>query len=73
MILDKSDLKWIRSNQVIIGRILSKLIEDRKNQVIDEEDPEKREKMRRWVKDLQLGLMILERAKQEKEDKLSGI
>jgi len=74
MILDKREIQWLKSNQIIISGILAKLIEDRKNEVIETDDPEKREKMISWVKELKLGQMVLERVKQNKEnDKFTGI
>ena len=74
MILEQKYIQFIKQHQVIIGEILVKLIEDRKNQIIDEEDPEKRDKLINWVKELRVGQMILRKTGQhKKKDNFSGI
>lgn len=66
MTLEKKQIEWIRGNKFQIAQILEKLIEDRKEQLVDEEDEEKREKLRMWVKELRIGLSILRGADVEK-------
>lgn len=69
MILNKEEINWIVQHQIVISKILVKLIDDRTSRVIDEEDSEKRDKLINWVKELKLGQMILNQAKQNKKGK----
>lgn len=74
MRLDKKQVGWIKQNRFQIAKILEQLITDRTNEIIDEEEEVKREKMRMWVKELRLGLSILRKVDPEKkEEDFSGV
>ena len=74
--LTKNEVQWLKRNKFQIAGILAKLIEDRKNDMVAEEDDIKREKLRMWIKELKLGLSILKKAEEKKDkgdDEFTGI
>ena len=72
MILDKREIHFIKTNRAILQKILDKLIADRTNQVIEIDDPEKREKLVNWVRELKSAKLVVSRFGEEK-DNFTGI
>lgn len=74
MLLYKDEQEFLSRHRFVIDKLLKRRIEEYKNKVIDEEDDEKRDKLRRWTKELQFCQAILQKIDKEppKED-LTGV
>jgi len=73
MILNKQEQDWIRKNEVVITKILTKRLEDLKEQILDCPE-EKRDILILYIKEYKLGLGIIrELDKPETTNDFTGI
>jgi hypothetical protein len=73
MILNKLEQDWLRKNEIMITKILSKRLEDLKEQILDCPE-EKRSQIINFIKEYRLGLQILkELDKPETNPDFTGI
>jgi hypothetical protein len=73
MIITKEEKRWLQINEAIISNILTKRLEDLKEQILDCEE-EKRNVLIAFIKEYRLGLQILKDVNlPEKSQDFTGI
>lgn len=69
MKITKDDREWMKGNKGQLLDFLTRRMDDYKNQVIDETDPQKKEVLSMFVREMRLALRIVENVSTMKEKK----
>ena len=69
MKLEKSLQDWIKTNQTILKRIVEDRMQDYLNSVVDETDPQKKEVLSLFVKEMRVIQRLIDNVVNKKETK----